>query len=117
MLPILWKTSIKAQTRGSVGPLRSVSMDQFAQAKGKKIETELQILQIDQDLRSDVAKELREIQGKVAELVERKVAAEDQLKRIPIAATRHSSSDVGGVIGPSEPLMLVVPEDDPFLLK
>lgn len=32
-----------------------------AQAKGKKAETELQIIQIDQDLRSEVAKELREI--------------------------------------------------------
>jgi membrane fusion protein, type I secretion system len=50
-----------------------------AQAKGKISEIELQILQIDQDLRSEVAKDLREVQGKIAELVERKVAAEDQL--------------------------------------
>ena len=35
-----------------------------AQAKGKITETELQIIQIDQELRSEVAKELREIQGK-----------------------------------------------------
>jgi HlyD family secretion protein len=89
-----------------------------AQAKGKRIETGLQIIQIDQDLRSDVAKELREIQGKVAELVERKVAAEDQLKRIDIRSpqrgTVHQISihTIGGVIGPSEQLMLIVPEDD-----
>jgi HlyD family secretion protein len=89
-----------------------------AQAKGKKTETELQIMQIDQDLRSDVARELREIQGKAAELIERKVAAEDQLKRIEIRAPRkgmvHQSSvhTVGGVIGASETLMLIVPEED-----
>lgn len=89
-----------------------------AQAKGKKTEIGLQIIQIDQDLRSDVSKELREIQGKVAELVERKVAAEDQLKRIDIRSpqrgTVHQISihTVGGVIGPSEQLMLIVPEDD-----
>ena len=57
-----------------------------AQSKGKISEIELQIIQIDQDLRSEVAKELREVQGKIAELVERKVAAEDQLKRIDIRA-------------------------------
>uniref|UniRef100_E6VQ13 Membrane fusion protein (MFP) family protein n=1 Tax=Rhodopseudomonas palustris (strain DX-1) TaxID=652103 RepID=E6VQ13_RHOPX len=89
-----------------------------AQAKGKKIETGLQIIQIDQDLRSDVAKELREIQGKTAELVERKVAAEDQLKRIDIRApqsgTIHQLSvhTVGGVVGASETLMLIVPDED-----
>jgi len=89
-----------------------------AQAKGKKTETGLQIIQIDQDLRSDVSKELREIQSKVAELVERKVAAEDQLKRIDIRSpqrgTVHQISihTVGGVISPSEQLMLIVPEDD-----
>ena len=39
-----------------------------AQAKGKITETELQILPIDQELRSEVSKELREIQAKTAEL-------------------------------------------------
>ena len=79
-----------------------------AQAKGKITETELQILQIDQDLRTEVGKELREIQGKIAELVERKVAAEDQLKRIDIRAPQdgmvHQSTvhTVGGVITPGE---------------
>ena len=89
-----------------------------AQARGKIAETELQIIQIDQDLRSEVAKELREIQGKVAELVERKVAAQDQLTRIDIRAP-HSGvvhqlavHTVGGVITASEPAMLIVPEAD-----
>lgn len=94
-----------------------------AQTKGKKTEIELQIIQIDQDLRSEVAKELREIQGKVAELVERKVAAEDQLKRVDIRSpqrgTVHQISvhTIGGVIGPSEQLMLIVPEDDLLTLE
>lgn len=89
-----------------------------AQAKGKKTEIGLQIIQIDQDLRSDVAKELREIQGKTAELVERKVAAEDQLKRVDIRAPQKgivhqlAVHTVGGVVGPSETLMLIVPEED-----
>ncbi len=54
-------------------------MAAIAQAKGKISELELQILQVDQDLRTEVAKELAEIRAKEAELVEKKVAAEDQL--------------------------------------
>jgi HlyD family secretion protein len=94
-----------------------------AQARGKIAETELQIIQIDQELRSDVAKELREIQGKVAELVERKVAAEDQLKRIDIRAPQdgivHQQTvhTVGGVITAGEPIMLVVPEGDALTVE
>ncbi len=57
-----------------------------AQIKGKIAETELQIIQVDQDLSSDVAKEMREIEAKIGEFVERKVAAEDQLKRVEIRA-------------------------------
>ena len=89
-----------------------------AQGKGKISEIELQILQIDQELRSEVAKDLREAQGKIAELVERKVAAEDQLKRIDIRAPQngmvHQSTvhTVGGVITAGEAIMLIVPEAD-----
>src|SRR3954465_1949484 len=94
-----------------------------AQAKGKISEIELQILQIDQDLRSEVAKDLREVQGKIAELVERKVAAEDQLKRIDIRAPQngmvHQSTvhTVGGVISPGEAIMLIVPEADALTVE
>ena len=60
-----------------------------AQAKGKTSETELQIIQIDQDLSSEVAKDMREVDAKYGEFVERKVTAEDQLKRIEIRAPRR----------------------------
>ena len=58
----------------------------IAQAKGKIAETKMQILQIDQDMRTEVGKDLAEVRGKTAELVEKKVAAEDQLKRVDIRA-------------------------------
>ena len=50
--------------------------------------------------------------------MERKVAAEDQLKRIDIRAPQKGTihqlavHTIGGVIGASEVLMLVVPEED-----
>src|SRR5262249_23863711 len=59
---------------------------QAAEAKVKIAETQLQIIQVDQDLASDVAKELRETDSKIGEYVERKVTAEDQLKRTDIRA-------------------------------
>jgi HlyD family secretion protein len=103
-----------ARIQGEYGQLIAAT----AQAKVKLSETELQILQIDQDLRSEVAREIREIQGKVAELVERKVAAEDQLKKIDLRApqdgTVHqlAAHTVGGVIAPGELVMMIVPQDD-----
>jgi HlyD family secretion protein len=90
-----------------------------AQTRGRITEIELQIVQIDRDLASEVAKELRETDAKIGEALERQVAAEDQLMRIdiraPIDGIVHQSTahTVGGVIGTQgEPIMLIVPESD-----
>src|SRR5207247_2194463 len=96
---------------------------QTAQVAGKVSETELQILQIDRDLSSEVAKETREIDGKIGEFVERKVTAEDQLKRIEIRSPQdgvvHQSTihTVGGVITAGDALMLIVPESDKLMVE
>ncbi|QRM31584.1 HlyD family type I secretion periplasmic adaptor subunit [Microvirga sp. VF16] len=122
LVPITRVTALKREEtrlRGERGQLIS----NIAQAKGRISETELQIIQIEQDLRSEVSKELREVQAKMAELVERKVAAEDQLKRIDIRAPQdgvvHQSivHTVGGVINAGEPLMLIVPEADELSIE
>ncbi len=65
-----------------------------AQAKGKITETELQIIQVDKDMVSDVSKDLRETNDKIGEFVERKVTAEDQLRRTDIRAPaeRHGAA-------------------------
>jgi HlyD family secretion protein len=94
-----------------------------AEAKGKITETELQILQVDQELSSDVAKELREIDSKIGEYVERKVTAEDQLKRTDIRSPQNgvvfqsTANTVGGVITAGDPVMLIVPETDTLLVE
>ena len=97
---------------------RGQTIATIAQAKGKITETELQILQIDQDMRSEVGKDLADIRAKTAELVERKVAAEDQLRRVDIRAPQDGMvhqlnvHTVGGVIAQGEQIMLIVPESD-----
>lgn len=91
--------------------------------RGKIAETELQILQLDNDHMAEVSKELREAETRSNELQERRVAAEDQLRRIdvraPIAGIVHQLSvhTVGGVINQTEPLMLIVPESDRLILE
>jgi HlyD family secretion protein len=87
----------------------------IARARGKISETELQIIQLDQDFRSEVLKDLRDAQGKIAELKERVTAAEDQLKRIDLRAPQAgfvhqlAAHTVGGVIGNGEIVMQIVP--------
>ena len=107
-----------AQLEGDIAQVAATT----AQAKGKMAEIDLQILHIDQELKTEVGKELRDQQGREAELSERRVAAEDQLKRIDIRApqsgTVHQLSvhTVGGVISPSEPIMLIVPNADRLVI-
>src|SRR3954449_8698295 len=123
LIPITRVTALErdaARLEGERGSLVST----IAQTKGKMTETELQILQIDQDLRTEVGKDLAEIRAKTSELVEKKVAAEDQLKRIDIRAPQggmvHQLAvhTVGGVITPgAKPIMLIVPEADALTVE
>jgi HlyD family secretion protein len=89
-----------------------------AQAKGKITETELQIIQVDKDMVSEVSKDLRETNDKIGELIERKVTAEDQLRRVDIRAPQNGVVEqstvhtVGGVINAGDAIMLIVPQTD-----
>jgi HlyD family secretion protein len=89
-----------------------------AQSKGKITETELQIIQVDKDMVSDVSKDLRETNDKIGEFVERKVTAEDQLKRVDIRAPQdgmvlqNNVHTVGGVITAGDAMMMIVPQAD-----
>jgi HlyD family secretion protein len=89
-----------------------------AQARGKITETELQIIQVDKDVVSEVSKDLRETNDKIGEFVERKVTAEDQLRRIDIRAPQDGIVEqsavhtVGGVITAGDTIMLIVPKGD-----
>jgi HlyD family secretion protein len=89
-----------------------------AEARGRIAEIQLQILQVDQELSSDVAKELRETDSKIGEYVERKVTAEDQLRRTDLRAPQDgvvfqsTANTVGGVITAGDSVMMIVPESE-----
>ena len=109
----------KARLEGEQGQY----VAEIARARGKISETELQILQLDQDFRSDVLKDLRETEGKIAELKERVIAAKDQLKRVDIRAPQAgfvnqlSVHTVGGVITNGETIMQIVPRADALVVE
>jgi HlyD family secretion protein len=95
----------------------------IAQAKGKISETELKILQVDQDFRSNVAKELADVRGKYAETFEKQVMARDQTEKLELRAPRtgivHDLAihTQGGVIAPGETVMTIVPDRDNLIVE
>lgn len=94
-----------------------------ARAKGRITETELQTLQVVQDQRREIATDLREVEIKIADLSERRIAALDQLTRVVLRAPQdgmiHQKSvhTVGGVITAGEQLMLIIPEKDSLVVE
>lgn len=118
----LTRLSALQRDQASIEGQRGQLIANMAQSEGKIAEIELQIIQIDEDQRAEVMKELREIQSREGELVERRSAAQDQLRRIdlraPSSGTVHQLTvhTLGGVLQPGEPAMLIVPADDDLQL-
>lgn len=114
--------SLKTQA-ATFGGERGEKVAFQAQAAGRILETRLQILQIDQDLKSEVGRERSEIQAQMGEYVERRISAEDSLKRIDIIAPQSgivhqlAVHTVGGVISPAQAIMAIVPDDDRLSLE
>lgn len=122
LVPIQRLTSLERDAARIEGE-RSQLTGAIAQSKGKIAEIQLQIIQIDQDLRSEVGKDLIETRSKLSEFSERKTAAVDQLNRIDIRAPQSGRvhqlavHTVGGVISPGEPIMLIVPDSDALAIE
>lgn len=95
----------------------------IAKADGQISEIEVQIISLDQTMVSESMKELREVEGHLSELAERRTAAQDQLDRIEIKAPRSGRVNelavhtVGGVINPAETLMMIVPDDEKLAIE
>lgn len=95
----------------------------IARSKGRISETELQIIQIDDEFRRDVAKELADIRAKCEEAFEKRVAAQDVVTRIDIRSPQKgvvhdlALHTRGGVVAPGETLMLIVPDADELIVE
>ena len=117
LVPLMRLTALQRESARLDGE-REQLVSAIAETRSKISEAELQIIRIGQDLRAEVTKELRESQDKESELMERSVAAQDQMNRIdlraPTAGVVHQLAvhTIGGVIGPAEVIMEIVPNSD-----
>ncbi len=122
LIPIAKMTALEREA-ARIGGERAQLSARIAEAKGKIAETELQILQIERDFSAEVARELRDLDARVGELVERKVAAEDQLRRVELRAPQDgvvhelAVHTVGGVVTPGQVVMLIVPLEDDLAVE
>lgn len=95
----------------------------IAGTHSKIAEAKLQIVATAETYVAEVSKELGETQSKLSELTERRIAANEQFKRheirAPISGTVHQSTvhTVGGVAGPGEVMMQIVPERDELVFE
>ncbi len=122
LVPINRVTSLQREAARLEGE-RGQLIASVAETKGKISENQLQIIRVEQEFRTDVLKDLRESQGKEVELIERRVAAEDQLKRVELRAPQSglvhqlAIHTVGGVVSPAEIIMLIVPQSDDLQIE
>ena len=122
LVPLARLTTLQresARIEGERGQLIST----IAETKAKIGEAQLQIVRLDQDVRTEVVKDLGEAQGKEAELSERGVAARDVLDRIemraPTSGVIHqlAAHTIGGVIRAGDTIMEVVPDSDDLQIE
>ena len=110
---------LKAQLDGERGQL----IAEIARAGARVTETELQILQLDQDRRTEIVTELRDVDNKLAELEEQQVTAQDELKRVEVRSPQDgivhelAVHTIGGVVAPGETVMQIVPVNDSLVVE
>lgn len=95
----------------------------IAAAKGRIVETRLQIIQLEDDARTRTLSELREAEARISEVQERRIAAQAKLSRTvikaPIDGIVHQLAvhTIGGVIAPGETVMQIVPDLDELVIE
>ena len=99
--------------RGEHGEILSA----LGRARSRVSELELEILSMQEKMRTDAQRELREIETQLSELTEKRLVIEDTLSRTEIRApisgliNEMNINSVGGVISPAEILATIVPEE------
>jgi HlyD family secretion protein len=122
LVPLTRLTALQreaARLDGELGQLTS----SIAETQAKISGAELQIVRIDQEFGTEVAKDLSDSQARESELTERSVAAQDQLSRTDIRAPTSgvihqlAVHTIGGVVAPGEVIMEIVPDSDAFQIE
>ncbi|UUX49396.1 HlyD family type I secretion periplasmic adaptor subunit [Nisaea acidiphila] len=107
------------QLEGSIGNRKAL----IARAEQTIAETEFQLLNTQERFKTEVETSLREVQDQLIDVRDRLKAARDALDRTRIRSPQDGQVyglrffTVGGVIGPGEPIMGIVPLGDTLVVK
>jgi len=108
-----------AASKGKKGELEA----SIAKAKQTISETELEIINLQNENLNEILAELQDVEVKVSDLTEQLVSAKDILKRTIIKSpTSGTITDlkyhsIGAVISPASEIMYVVPQDDQLIVE
>lgn len=109
----------KARIDGEIGNLQAQRLRLQRQIQ----ETRLEMTRLREARREEAIAELREVQGRKAEVRERIVVADESLRKIELNSPQDgvvqdlSVFAAGAVVGPGEPVMMIVPTDDDLVLE
>lgn len=102
---------------------RGQHIAEIARSQNAIGEARLEIIQVSNDFREEVATQLHEVQADLLDLQERYVAAADELSRLEVRAPQSGIvvgldvHTVGGVIAPGQPILDIVPEEDELIIE
>jgi HlyD family secretion protein len=107
-----------ARLQGDIGVLNSDS----ARLGARVAETELLIIQAEQQNRTEINQDFREVASRLAELNERKTILEDTLNRVEIRSpakgvVHQLTITPNGVVRPGETIMRIVPSDETLVFE
>jgi len=109
----------KAELTGTIGQITA----QIASSEGQILERQIAAGNLEEERRAEAETDLRETDGKLAELVQQAIAARDQLKHIDIRAPQDgivhelAYHTMGGVIPAGETIAIVVPVAEELIVN
>ena len=109
----------KARIQGEMGALDA----EAARLRRQIQETRIEIGRLEEGRREGAIAELREVETRLAELRQRRVVAEDTLRRVDLRSPQDGVvQDLavfapGAVVAPGEPVMVIVPVADDLVLE
>jgi HlyD family type I secretion membrane fusion protein len=102
---------------------RGEAIENVARTQQAVGEAEMQRAQLVRSRQEEIAKELRELQGRLLELREREISANDQLMRLTIDAPEAGMvmdlryTTRGGVIAPGSQVAAIVPQEERLVVE
>lgn len=108
--------------RATIEGRHAASQSSIARARQSIGETRLQILSLETERRDAAAQKLGEVRARIADIEERMTGSKDVLERTVVTAPVSGTvfnlryATAGGVIGPGEPILEIVPQEEDLLV-